>query len=1014
MAREIIVRFVGDTKQLTADIESASRKLQSAATARESGEERHQRKLVEIQQRAISQIDVIRARSAAREIEHQQKIQREAQRTANAYELVRSSIGKLTTALGVLGGAAAFTKIAQFGIDLDRSRNQLVALTGSAEKAKQRFSELNAIAQRTPGLTTGLATTLDAQLRVFSVNVATIDRLLPVIGKLNAISPLGDPRQFVNNLTQLVSQNFERQDLKELVGQSPIAGQLIKQIFNVDNPTNAEAIRKAAKAMGVTTVERLAEELIKAAENSAALKNAQESLGDRLEKRFEQLKIRLGETGEKILETLIPALDKLLPLLNGMLGVFNKLPDNLQATTIGILAVAPAINTLVGAVSGLKAAMVSLGAFAVTPAGIAALGLVGIATAGFALNDLVKNQIPANVSSALNPQGLTPDPSGKFALIPGRETTLGGLGGAQAQSQVIAQTKKTARLGTGAGRLATSRDATKRAHEIADLIKKVADAREVADQTLIQGLEEVERTITGGVIQTNRQVADAEALRAGRPAQLAGFSAANAERLRQIDLESARLEQNTAKKAAEEIAKIPQILSNSERFMRSFAEATLSVGDAFDRFGANVANAFTNVRSLFEGLKRAVFDFFNDLLGSALQNLVRGTLGGIFGQLGGIFGGAAGGNIFRTPNFVGNALAAASSGFAAAPSISSFGPIGFGQGFGILPGASGGGNILHEGAHALTAGLPPKFSLSGLGKGLAGAAPFLGLSLGSGLGGQSIAGNILGSAGGFLGGAFLAATVTPGLFSAGAAALFSNPITAIAGAGLLVGSLLLGKAKQRKSDEEASGEMLRQALAAIDQLAAGVASGSIDGSQARAIFDNQILGQFIAQIRTLKTRSVVESRLKNQVQDLRNVFEARIPPLIAQQAAQRGRAAAAAAVDSRLIPEFATGGTTFGGLALLHPGEKVLNLQQQAAVRAMAGPSVFERAGVPGISRNAVFDRGGTMGRGLDVPLEITLDAQIIIGKDDATKIVVTGGRTSSGRAVTVSNVRQAKTNREL
>src|SRR4030095_15255534 len=107
-----------------------------------------------------------------------------------------------------------------------------------------------------------------------------------------------------------------------------------------------------------------------------------------------------------------------------------------------------------------------------------------------------------------------------------------------------------------------------------------------------------------------------------------------------------------------------------------------------------------------------------------------------------------------------------------------------------------------------------------------------------------------------------------------------------------------------------------------------------------------------------------------QVQDLRNVYEARIPGLIVDQEARKAAGiakqqtlAANALAFSKQIPEFATGGTTMGGLAFLHPGEKVLNIHQQTAVRAMAGAHVFERAGVPGMnqSESRNFASGGTM-----------------------------------------------------
>jgi hypothetical protein len=81
-------------------------------------------------------------------------------------------------------------------------------------------------------------------------------------------------------------------------------------------------------------------------------------------------------------------------------------------------------------------------------------------------------------------------------------------------------------------------------------------------------------------------------------------------------------------------------LTNAQRFMRGFGAAVEDVGDIFDRFGNNVARAFTSIKGLLGNLKNAVVQFFKDLLGNSLQRLVGGTLSALFG---GLFGGAGGG-----------------------------------------------------------------------------------------------------------------------------------------------------------------------------------------------------------------------------------------------------------------------------------------------------------------------------------------------------------------------------------
>ena len=215
--------------------------------------------------------------------------------------------------------------------------------------------------------------------------------------------------------------------------------------------------------------------------------------------------------------------------------------------------------------------------------------------------------------------------------------------------------------------------------------------------------------------------------------------------------------------------------------------------------------------------------------------------------------------------------------------------------------------------------------------------------------------------------------------------------------------------------------MLTQAIQAIEQLRSAIASDQIDGSQARSIFENQILAQFRTGTGSLKTKSVRESRLSNQVNDLRKLFEDSVAPAIAAQEARKASQAADLATRSsnalifaRQIPEFATGGTTMGGLALLHPGEKVVNIMQQTRMRAIGGSNIFEMAGVPGIKQEPIFDTGGTMGRGgLPVVIE-NLTIGYMVGRDDASRAFVLGASTPSGQAVTVKNVKVARRDKQL
>jgi tape measure domain-containing protein len=474
-------------------------------------------------------------------------------------------------------------------------------------------------------------------------------------------------------------------------------------------------------------------------------------------------------------------------------------------------------------------------------------------------------------------------------------------------------------------------------------------------------------------------------------------------------------------------------LTNVERFARGFGSAMDTVGDAFERFGQNVSRALTNTKDLLNGLKNSVLQLFNDLVGQGLQNLVRSALAPLLGLGGGggVGGGGGIGGIFRTPSTfpaqIAQAFAGGGSGSISAPPSISLGPFGFGNGFNIFSGGGGGSSSAKSPIDEFIGASVPRTAgkinfLSGIGRSIASAAPFLGLGLGGSLGGQSITGQILGSAGGFLGGAALAAAVTPGIFSAGALALFSNPITAIAGAGLLVGGLLLSKASQRKKDEEASGQFLTQALQGIEQLATAVATDQLEGSQARAVFDTQILGTFRQQISGLKTKSVVESRLKNQVNDLNKVYEARIVPLISEQQKRRDDAvklsadqARFLAFDRRLVPQFEIGGMSHGGLALLHANEMVLTPTHQRDIRTIAGPDIFDRVGVPGIQNPPIFDYGGLMPSGGQSPTIVIEKIVLYHGMSEsgAEELVAVGMKGRRGENIVASALEAIRTRRK-
>lgn len=106
-----------------------------------------------------------------------------------------------------------------------------------------------------------------------------------------------------------------------------------------------------------------------------------------------------------------------------------------------------------------------------------------------------------------------------------------------------------------------------------------------------------------------------------------------------------------------------------------------------------------------------------------------------------------------------------------------------------------------------------------------------------------------------------------------------DPISSIVG-GLtgVIGGLISG-AKQRGTDEARSGVALQASVDTIFYLQDAVMSGDITKKEARDAFYLKVLPAFLNFISTLQTKSVVDSRLKNQRQDLIDLFESQVMSL---------------------------------------------------------------------------------------------------------------------------------------
>lgn len=1042
-------------------------RARNAARAQQiSAEQQHLFKLREIAQKAAAdqqtiearkqaQIEAIRERAAIAEEQRQKRLaarlsandgftgflRRYSSTIREAGESIQQAgegLTRLTTGIINLG-----QKAVQSAIDIDRQVNVLKSLTGSAEAAEKRYKQLVETALRTPGLTANLAATLDAQLRVANVTEQTINRILPAIGKLNAVSPLGDPQKFANNLVQLVTQNFERTDLKELIGQSPLAGEIIKQIFNVDNATNAKAIRESAKRLGITTTDEFFTAFAEAAKANPKLANVTESLGTQFEKLKDRVQVALRPLGLAIVNTLGPLVEKVVPIIERLSKAFADLPEGTRQAIVVILGVAAALGPVIIAVGSAIQAFGALGNIITVISGASGLGALipGLGQIVLVIAGVVGAAVALYAAWRTNFGGIrdiTLEIVGEIREFANEQLAVI-VKFWQENLPLIQETVRTVLEAirqfwqehgeeiTAIVRLAFEIIKTLVAGGLAQVLDLIRLTLQIINGDWSGAWETFQRIVERSVNATISVVSNLAKILFQILLKIINFIPNLVDNLSRkfIEVGNAIIDgivKGIQSGAAAIFEKIKQIATGAVKAAKD-ALGIQSPSSIFLAIGQNIMQAFA--QGVTQNGSMAQFSIqrvFSSLVDSAVQ-LIDGGLKKLLGRFGGfgnvLAGALGGGGIgglggFGTPPFNPNA-----SGRISIPPSTNIPIPGLPRtGTGSLGGILGNLTGLFKG---IGFGLP-----AGSQRGaLAGALPLLGLGLSSGLGGSSFAGQLLGGAGGALLGIGL--TAAPAGLAGGAlgflAPLFSNPITAIVGAALLPGAFLLGRAKQRRADEGASGDFLTAAINGIRSLRNQVERDQIAGEEARRVFENEVLATFIAQINTLKTKSVRESRLTNQVRDLRNLFDQEVGPAII---AQRNRQQ----TFSKLIPEFAFGGFVPGidqgvdsVLSLLRPGEMVLTVRHQREIQQIAGADVFGRVGVPGAAMASVggvpaFAFGGVSRPvssfdGGTVVIE-ELSVAFVVGSDDASRLFVMGGRTKDGRRIVVNNVREAQRDREL
>lgn len=260
-------------------------------------------------------------------------------------------------------------------LNIDSVKVKIAALVGGSDAAANKMRELQALADRSIGVTRAAAYDAFAQLKgIGGIADETINRLIASLGRLNAAFNIEDLAGFQRNLIQLFTQGFEMQDLKEALGRVPIFRQLLQAAFGTDDPQALKAMRDAGKL----TIDQWLTGISDAIEKDPRMATLAESASIRLSKSWEKVKEALVPLGQLLLDAIVPAVNAIVPLIQTLSNAFNSLPAPFQTVVVAFAGLAAAAGPALLVLGSIASAIGSL-VTAAPVIGIVALAITGLA-----------------------------------------------------------------------------------------------------------------------------------------------------------------------------------------------------------------------------------------------------------------------------------------------------------------------------------------------------------------------------------------------------------------------------------------------------------------------------------------------------------------------------------------------------------------------------------------------------------------------------------------------------------
>ena len=240
-----------------------------------------------------------------------------------------TSLATYVTAPLLLASAA----LSKIGTSADSLRNKMIAATGSLGGANAKILELRTLAGESAGVFSDAAIDLYAFFKPMKTGEQTINDVIRAFGRLQLADDQFEGKEFGRNLTQLFTQGFEMQDMKQAIGRMPRFGELIAKQFNIEGSdlTSLKEGLNGLKDTGKLTLDQFLQGFATAVNNDQTFGLLADTIGIRFSKALERIKIAVEPLANTLLGVLEPMVEPVAQFVEMLGQKFQALSPSVQS-----------------------------------------------------------------------------------------------------------------------------------------------------------------------------------------------------------------------------------------------------------------------------------------------------------------------------------------------------------------------------------------------------------------------------------------------------------------------------------------------------------------------------------------------------------------------------------------------------------------------------------------------------------------------------------------------------------